>query len=293
MELWAVYSILAALIYAVSNVIDKYIIEKLIKNPILPTIIYGIASMLAAIVVFFLLGKPSLALGNVLWSFSIGIIDIAAAFLYFRAIQLEDVSRIVGLIYIIPLFVAILAAVFLGETFTFIKYFGIVIMVLGAISLTSDNLKFRLKKSTLIVLSCALLWSIDMVIMKSLLNTIDFWTVFSYTRIGMLFAIIPLIWIYHKRILHSIHKEKLGIAANFGNQFFAVVPDILIVTATSLGFVTLVGALVSVQPFFVLAVTVILSMFFPHVIKEDIGKLNLSFKFLGILLLFVGGLFVT
>ena len=69
MELWIVYSLLAAFLYAISNVLDKYIIEKLIKNPMLPTIIYGIASILAAVVVFFLLGKPSLALGNVLWSF--------------------------------------------------------------------------------------------------------------------------------------------------------------------------------------------------------------------------------
>jgi len=65
------------------------------------------------------------------------------------------------------------------------------------------------------------------------------------------------------------------------------------IIATSISYVTLVNALSSVQPFFVLLFTVLLSIFFPHIIKEEINKSIMFLKVLAIILMFIGVILVT
>jgi hypothetical protein len=62
--------------------------------------------------------------------------------------------------------------------------------------------------------------------------------------------------------------------------------------AILLGSVALVSVIGGVQPFFVLVYGLILSIWFPSVIREDIQKNTVLMKALAILLIFMGGYLV-
>ena len=67
----------------------------------------------------------------------------------------------------------------------------------------------------------------------------------------------------------------------------------LITVATAVGFATLVTALSDVQSLFVLLFTVVLSLFFPKILKEELsGKIVLQ-KLVAIILMFVGVILIS
>ena len=59
------------------------------------------------------------------------------------------------------------------------------------------------------------------------------------------------------------------------------------------GYITLVNALASSQPFFVLLYAAILSVWFPRILSEEIGRRAFVHKFAAIALMFAGVLLVT
>jgi drug/metabolite transporter (DMT)-like permease len=65
------------------------------------------------------------------------------------------------------------------------------------------------------------------------------------------------------------------------------------VAAVSLGPVTLVTALSSLQPFFVLVFALLLSRFLPGVLKEETGRSTVFLKLASIALMFAGAVLIT
>jgi len=72
------------------------------------------------------------------------------------------------------------------------------------------------------------------------------------------------------------------------NEVIYLVGHVLNFLAVSLAPVALVSALGGIQPFFMLVFGIILSIFWPKIIKEDITKKTLLIKFVSVLLIFLG-----
>jgi len=70
---WILFSILAALTWAIVNTIDKYVLTKWIKKPIVPVMILGIIGLLASFLVFLFHGFSELSFPNIILSFVAGI----------------------------------------------------------------------------------------------------------------------------------------------------------------------------------------------------------------------------
>ena len=73
---WVLFSILAVIIWAVVNIIDKYIIDKLIKKPIIPVVFVGIAGLIGSIIIYFTRGFSELSNINIVLSIIAGIFYI-------------------------------------------------------------------------------------------------------------------------------------------------------------------------------------------------------------------------
>ncbi len=127
-----------------------------------------------------------------------------------------------------------------------------------------------------------------------MLNFADYWTIFAYIRIGTIFALIPIFYFYFPDLLRSIkkHGKKVFVVISI-NETLNIFGVLFMTIATAIGFVTLVSALSSVQPFFVLIFAVIISIFYPKILKEEIGRKTLFLKFISIILMFVGALLIT
>lgn len=93
--LWVLFSILAAFIWAFVNIVDKYVLSKLVNKPIVPVIIMGFIGLLASLLIFAFLGFQKLSMGNILLAFISGFLYVLMVFFYFRAVKTEEISKVV------------------------------------------------------------------------------------------------------------------------------------------------------------------------------------------------------
>ena len=287
---WILFSILAAIVWAIVNTVDKYILTKLVRKPVIPLMILGVIGLFASFFVYLFHGFSYLSYFNIALAFVAGIFYIMAILFYFKAVKIEEISRVVPLFYLTPLFVSILAAIFLGEIFTPIKYLGIFFLITGVVLISSKNfIKLSFGKAFWFMIIASLTLSLNAVITKYLLNFADFWTIFSYVRIGAFFALIPIFCFSFQDLIFAVreHGKKVIIVISL-NEILNLVGVLLITIAMAIGYVTLVNALSSVQPFFVLLFAVILSVFYPKILKEEIGKSAVLLKLIAITLMFIG-----
>jgi transporter family protein len=293
--MWIIFSILAALCWAAVNTVDKYILTKWIRNPLVPVIILIIIGLIAAVMVYFLYGFSPLSWSNISLALIAGIFYVLMSIFYFKALKIGEVSRVIPLFYLSPLFILIFAAPFLGEVFTPLKYLGIILLVVGAILISSKQFtKITLGKSFWWMMLCVVALSINALLTKHLLNFADYWTIFAYTRIGAVIGLIPIAYIYLPELIDTVRTHgKRVVAVISANESLNLVGVLFITIATSIGYVTLVNALSSIQPFFVLLFVVMLSVFYPSILKEELGKSVILQKLVAIILMFIGAILIT
>lgn len=291
---WIVYTILAALFMAIVNIVDKYLLSKLVAKPIVPVMILGIVGGISAIVVFAIKGLTHLTPIHLTLAFICGILYVFMVFFYFKAVKIEDISTIIPLYYLSPLYILLIAWIFLDERFTASKYLGIVLIVSMAIFISMKNIRtIHISKALWFIILSSVSIAIVQVITKYLLNTNDFWTVFAYIRLSAFIALIPVYWFKYPELKLQYRTgglKPIGIIT--ANETLTLLSVILGTAATAIGFVTLVNALSSIQPFFVLIFTIGLSLFYPHILKEELTKSRVILKFIAIILMFIGILLI-
>ncbi len=86
-------------------------------------------------------------------------------------------------------------------------------------------------------------------------------------------GIIPILYICLPELIDTVRRHgKRIVVAISANQTLNLLGVLFITIAVSIGYVTLANALSEVQPFFVLLFAIILSKFYPLILKEEIGK---------------------
>jgi len=282
MELWILLAVLTALTLSIVNVIDKFVLSKIVKNPYVPAIYLGILSFLAGIVILAWRGQ-SLSWLTLILSLISGAFYCISTILYFHAVKREEISRVVPLFYLNIIFVAFLGAWWFGEIFTFITYIGIGLLILGAILI---NFKDRLAIGTAfwLMLTSALFLALSRVLMKYVLGSADYWTVFAWGRIGMFLICIPAIFLYFKELRSSFsHVIILS-----SSEILNIVGVLLLTVAVSLAPVTLVGSLTTLQPLFLFFIALMISYFKPSLIFETLNWKQILIKVVSIGIIVVG-----
>jgi len=291
---WILFSILAAFIWAIVNTVDKYVLTKWVKKPIIPVMIMGIIGLIVALIIFLINGYSYLSAGHIGYGLLAGIFYIVANVFYFKAAKIEEISRVAPLFHLAPLFLLILAAIFLGEIFTPLKYLGIFLLVIGSILISSRSIKIKLGKAFWLMIMSTIFFSFDLVITKYLLGFADFWTIFAYIRIGAGLGLIPIFYLYSGELKDLITKHgKKVVGVISANETLNVLGVLSATIASALGFVTLVEALASIQSLFLFIIVVILSIFYPKILKEEIKKSTVLLKLIAIILMLTGAILIA
>jgi len=295
---WVTLALLASLMWAVSNLIDKYVLEKWLKNPLLSLDVIFFVEIAAVAIVYFSHGLPPISAMNLMLVVIAGALGMMGAVFYFMALNIEEVSRIVPLFNISPLFILVLAAVFLGEVFTTGKYLGIALLIMGSVMITlrkvESKRRFHWGKPTWLMLACLITGSVTRVITKYLLRYADFWSIFGYLRLSSALVLIPFFFMTRKQLAATAKRHGrrvIGLIAL--SEVFAVVALCLFTIAISLGPVTLVNSLGALQPLFVLVIMVMFSNFFPHILKEEVDRHTIALKLIAIVLMIIGTVLVA
>ncbi|MFH1294461.1 MAG: DMT family transporter [Candidatus Aenigmatarchaeota archaeon] len=291
--IWAMLSVLAALMWAVVNTVDKYLLTKYLKNPVIPTLFFGVISLFSAVAVYIIQGVQSLPAEGIVLALIAGMCHIAAMFLYLKAVKVEEISRIVPLFHLESLFIAVLAAVFLGEIFTPVKYAGIFLLVAGAMMISYKGKGIRLSRGFWLMILAALMFTATTVMIKYLLAFADYWSIFAYIRFFVGATMLPVFYMNRHAVTDVLRKHgKKPLLMITGNEILNVLALLVFVMAVASGFVTLVDAFQTTQSLFVIVIATALGMFCPKIFKEELGK-AIALKLTAVLIMFLGILLLS
>ena len=284
---WLLFALLGINLWSIVNIIDKNVIENRVKHPLTALIIANIPALFYGIIALLLFNQFSTE------GFFIGIGWAFILLLYYKALSLDEASKIVALYSMTPIVVSILAFVFLGEAFGPEKYIGIILIVLGAILISMKKLgKFTFSKALPIMLLTVVVYGIMIVLMKSVIDAQGFIPIFTGMEFGIFAGTFSLMTIgkYRKEVAKA--RKKTFLLLFFGSMF-GVSGLLSIMIALSMGPASLISAIEQTQALFLLFYVIILTHLKPHIIKEDITKGSLAIKIAAILMMIVGAVIVS
>jgi len=294
---WLIFAFVAAVFWAVGVVIDKYIITKHMQDPFSYQLLYTMAESPILLLLLFTSISSTLP-----WS----LLGIVAGFgiypgliLYFKAMAIEEASRVISMWYTSPILVLLLAYVFLEEKLSLPSYLGVVFLVLGAIFISyrkEEGKKPVMSPALGLILASGVVFAGYEVLTKYVLGAIDylsylFWNFVGTATIGFSLFCLPKI---RGNFLSDIKRvNRTVLLWRIVNTSLGIIASVFYYIAISGGPVSLVSAASSLEPFFVFAFTLLLSLFVPKILKEETGKRVVTIKALAIVLIVAGTWLIT
>ncbi len=184
---WLFFAIAAPALFAITNFIDKFIIEKHVEDIVALTIVSGAISFLFGLIILTLAHFPFLGWGVIILVLVSGALGELALLPYFKAMKLDDASRILPLFQVIPFLILILAYIFLGEQLSGGQLFGFCFILIGGFLLSLKKLDmkvFSLRPSFWYMMLSSLLYAAGAVIFKFVVTPGNFWDIIAYEILG-------------------------------------------------------------------------------------------------------------
>ena len=290
---WYLFAAATPTLYSVSNFVDKFLIEKRIKDPMAITALACIASGVLGVVIGIFTGFVNIGFAQILILIFAGILLTFYLIPYFEAMKLEDASRVVPLFQFIPVFTLILSTVILKETLSAKQILGLLLVVSAGLFISAEKIEgrmFRPRKSLYFMLLASFMYGLVGILFRFVVKEASFWTTLSYEYIGtgvggMLLFLIPKV---RKNLQNQISSIKSSAGIITFNNGIAIAAQMSESYALSLAAVPLVNIIGSIQPAISLVEGVILTKKFPHLIQEDITKAVVTHKFIAIIIIFIG-----
>lgn len=288
---WIFLSLLAPLFWASSNFVDKYILGKHTKGIFDFVFFSTITSWVFFAAILLFTGTPELSFYSLI-PIATGMILIYSYGFYGKALEQGDTSSLVILFKLIPVVTVILAFAFLGQTLSSNELIGFVVVLAGATIVSFEKSKGIFIKGFGMILIAILMWSVMTLFIDYGLTKMSFWDYFLLDNLGSALAgltmfIIPSI---RRQVIEGIKTATAGkyIWFSWNNvlDFFGQMSiKKALAIAPSAGLVTVV---MQVQSFYAILIGVLLTLFIPHIIKEDISVSMLVKKFIGAMIMFSG-----
>lgn len=270
---WMGYALLAALLWAIVNVLDKRILERRDVNLNARLFLDMIVSCIAAILCFAFV-DVQYHLGGIVIGLLAGVLVFLFNINYYKSLQRSSVTVVAIFLQLIPIFSFTIGWILFGERFSFPVYAGILLIILGAGFVIVENLAggnaIRTARNNLAILFCfivpgALFMSINYGIIEYLLESYNVVTVYFLGRVGLtlgsMFYFASKAGIFSDLDWDIFAGKKRTFSWVALIEVFNILAIYLLVVSYSSGPITLVATTASTQPLFVIAITVMLSVF--------------------------------
>lgn len=288
---WFWLILIATNLFAGSDLVDKFLCEKKFKN----TYAYAASNLIFSSI--FVIGLSMFVDFSHLpgWplflALATGPIYFFMWVLFWKALTTSEASRTVAVYNTMPIFNALLAAIFLNEIISGPKWLAIFLIATGAALCTWEKrVNGRFNVAYLLVVASAFLAAIGNVTSKFVTSQIDPLTVYPLSYFGSLpFYLFPL---YKREIRTEIKtnlKNKKALTTLFIRNLIAFVAVCLFYLAIAKGPIYLVMAINGTGPLFVFLYATLASLFLPQYIKEELRSEVLFQKAIAIILV-VGGI---
>lgn len=306
---WFAVAVSAYFILAVSNLLDKFLVEKLIRNGRA----YAFIACIMGLAVFFVspwfLSWPGYFM--LFLNLINGAIFAVALWLLYEALSRGEASRVLVLIGgLTPIFSFLISFLFLAEKFVSNQLIGLALMLIGIFAVAFlpvsrsylSRILHKLQLSqilpgggTWLAVAAALAYSLYFLSTKQAYFDQPFISAFIWNRLGAaLFVLLFLINRDDRRVIRAIFSgsgEKKNKFLVFLNQGVGSLGFLLQNYAISLGSVVLVNALQGVQYVFLLIISTILALLAPKLLQETFSWRIIIQKTAAVVLI-TGGLYL-
>ena len=291
---WFFVALAGPFLYALTNYIDKILLEKYFKGSGIGTVlIFSSLSCVFALPFFFLMDRTVLDVNlvNILILAVKGMLGVGVLWCYLIALRDEEASVVIVFYQLVPVIASILGYFVLGEVLTHMQLIAMAIIILGttiiAFEADSDN-HFKLrKKSTIIpMLGASFFWALGgtifkMVALEENLWRSLFWENLTFVLVGI--CIFIFMRSYRENFIAAFKNNSKNILSlNILNESIYISGNVVVAYAYMLAPVGLVLLTESFQPIFVLLIGVILTIFFPKIIVEKIEAKHIWQKIIAI-----------
>jgi drug/metabolite transporter (DMT)-like permease len=293
---WATIAILSAAIYGIITTVDSHLISKRMPSFRAFLLPLSIIHLFYGSLFLYLFPFP---VGTGLWPMAAAvgscISRIAGATIMVYLFKKEEISRVVPVVYTYPIFVALMAMPFLGESITPLQWLAIVTVVAGAVIVSFKQNPFGSAmwpgKLFLVLVGSSLLLATADLISKYALAHVSFWNMFTVNA----FCIFGIFFGFSLRP-HVIRQLRDMKQRNRSLGLMAVNESLMPAALTgsfwalSLGPVSLVSTIISSRPIFVMIYALILNRFSPHfLVISTTSRAMLAFRLIATAMI-VGGI---
>lgn len=297
---WILVVISSYFIYAIVNLVDKYLLVGPLPSARVYAFYLGTLSILALFLIplgFTIPNYPQLLL-----SLLAGAISIFAILGFFRALRLFEISRVLPAVGgLMPLFAFGLIYLFSGESeiLSLVKLTAFILLIGGSVLIVYEKERSVTLKSFWLSAITALLYALFYTLSKYVYEAQPFWSGFIWIRIGAFLG--GLFLLFSREVREEIFKKqatfKRKTAVIFlSNQSFAVGALVLqnwAIALVPLGLLPFINALEGTKYIFILILAVLISWKFPQILKEEVSKKVLLQKIIAILLIGGGLILLT
>ena len=295
---WVYLALMGAAALATVSIFDSHLLSKRLPSMRALLLPAGIIFLIIAIIMPFIFPLPeNINISIILIAIIPGILRAAAVIIMLYAFKSEEVSRVVPVVSTYPIFVAIMAALFLGENLNYLQWLAIIIVVAGAVIISarqspSGTATWRIKPMLLLFFGSSLLIASADIISKYVLVYISplnlIWL--NTSCIAVIFLIASL----RPHVIRQLGSLKgrraiFGFIASYETLAFAGM--LMFITAIERGPVSLVSTVMASRPAFVVVIALILSRVAPSFLEWHSGRGMLALRLIATAMI-VGGIVI-
>lgn len=296
---WFFIALVGPFLWALVNHIDKYMLHKYFYDDGVYTLmIFSCLSSVLALPVMFYFNSDifGISLFVIFSLIGLGLLSAIAFFYYLKAVELEDLSVVIPLFQLLPIFTYFLSYFILGESLTLIQLISAAIIMLGAISLSLEvdiDHSFIFKKRVLILVAISTLcFALNDVLFKKIALDASFWTSAFWQYVGLfLYGVLFILFsktakARFKAIVRKVDYKVLSV--NITSEVLYMIGNLSSAFATLLAPVTLVLVVGGYQPLFVFLGAILMTILMPKIVTERISRGHLIHRTIAIIVIFFG-----
>ena len=248
--------------------VDNHVLHARLSDPVAYDIVTAWSTVPIAVCIF-LEWRVSFAFDAWFVGTAVGFAFAFLFILYNIAMMREQGTNVVSVIYTSPLFIAVLALVFLGEKLSVTNYMGILLLVSSAFLVLYRRIDAK-NIALGIILVYAFASSVSRVVTKSALEDVDVWSYFFWFLVGGIMGTTILAALRPRSlslVLRTLDARLLLLI--IATTAFSTLGLVFLYSAFSLGSVALASGLSAVQPTVVFVYSTVLLRIRPGAIPAE------------------------
>lgn len=281
---WLVLALASAALFGTVSILDKILLNRFLTNVRTFNFMLGLLQFLMIGAALFLADFHSHPANVWVLAFASGLLQGTSLVIMFRVMSTQDVTRVVPVMSTFPVFVAILAVVFLSEQLSIWHWMAILVTVAGAALISMRGAGASglpgLGPSFFALLLGSMTFASGNFLAKLVLEDLEVWELFVVRSSGLGTA--ALVATYSRRTLAD---ARAALNDPIAVGFFVLTEGVLVfialgltLLAIDLGPVSLVSTVMATRPLFVFVMGLLLSTRMWRVMDESMDRQTLVTK---------------